>query len=433
MSGLDSLAAAVAMSSLPSRPRVDARLSAATRIDPYWTAMWDGASSAHWVSQRMAARHLEAGGRLSKIASGGEIETSDPRLRRDQELAVLGAVGMWRTATVEQVGALTGYPEWASAATRISPSGMPASGSLLFRSGLINRGLMGQARDRFPVLLRPDIRGKFDGLGDMLSMEQLLAVTAGQPWSSGSRFDRHNLITTELALRVAQWCPGAAMVLGEQLSRISMMVPDAGAGAQRSADMTIVRKDGLKIAIEVTASTGESTASKIRRWAEALVADESNSLVVVFVEAAHPDDRGTSGYLRNKITRAANADMEVVAARVADRMFVVKWSDWFPSLGMVSPDFMTFPVSRMDEAGTRVDLLDPNSQPAGDVDREAAMTLLSAGHGLLGVPYAMRNPKRAGELGPVASRIVREAAELLDEPVPPVSKATLARRARAAS
>lgn len=393
--------------------------------------MWDAARSAHWVSFKVAQRHLEAGGRLSKLPSGDAIATSDPVLRREQSLAVLASLMMWRTASVEQVGALVGRTEWASERTMGKP-GMPFVGQALFRSGLVQRGLISSARDRIPLLLRPDVRSRFDDLSDRLSMAELMAVTGGIPWSSGSQFDRHNLIGTELALRVAQWCPGAAMVLGETLSKVGLMVPGAGAGSSRSADMTIIRKDGLKIAVEVTASTGESTAAKIRRWADALVADQSNSLVVLFVEAAHPDDeRGTGGYLRNKIMRASRADIDVVAAKVIDRMFVARWSDWFPGPGMASPDFAVLPAGALDEDGSRVDLLDPASQPAGSVDREAAATLLSAGHSLLGVPYAMRNPKRAGEVDQVASSIVRSAAGLELRPVPPVSRATLVRRARA--
>ena len=384
-------------------------------MDPYWSAMWDGPRAAHWVSQKTAARHRDLGGKLSRIPSGGPVQFDDPRLRREHELSVLGALAMWRTASTEQIGALTGFPAWAS-----KPSHLPLAGQLLFRAGVIQRGLLGSARDEMPLVLRPETRGNFGRLSDLLSMRDLLAVTAGTPWGSGSQFDRHNLIATELGLRIAQWCPGAASVVGELLSRVKMMVPDIGAGNSRAGDLTIVRKDGLRIVVEITASTGQSAANKIERWAQALVEDKSGSLVVLFVETAHPDEANTtSNYLRNKILAAARSDIDMVAAKVLNRMFTVRWDDWFPEPGRVSPDFPVLPAVSLSGDGGRVDLLDPQSQGPGQVDRAEALTFLSASHGLLGVPYALRNPQRAGEIDAFATDLVRRASGLVDDFRPP--------------
>src|SRR5699024_12495167 len=107
-----------------------------------------------------------------------------------------------------------------------------------------------------------------------LTFAEHVAVTGGQGWDSAHRFDRHNVLTTELALRVAEFCD-VATVLGEKQMGLPALLDAAEINpAQedlgRKLDAGLVRRDGLLIAIETTASVGESFRRKVTKWAQSL-------------------------------------------------------------------------------------------------------------------------------------------------------------------
>jgi len=324
-----------------------------------------------------------------------------------QRLAALAAIGLWRTLTAEHLAAIVGKPEL----------GQPRSLDLdlLWAAGLIQKGRMttgmmpGLAQPggrRIPMMYRPDPYAPLDALSLRLSYAEWLGVTAGRPWATGSQFVRHNLLATELSIRVAEYCD-IGTVFGESLAAWWMMADQAGlpASSKRAADAVWVRPDGLVVAVEITASTDTNLVNKVRAWAELLSHDPTRNLVVVFVEAAHPDRRGTADLwvrLRRIVSQAATSSMDVALAGVGQRMAVARWEDWFPSLGQVSTAFMALRAERptgpersgSDGAdGSRwepVDLLDPFDLTAVDTNENGRPEVLVNADLLFGLPHWLR-------------------------------------------
>lgn len=334
-----------------------------------------------------AARPLEV-----SVSEAMDRIVSDARRRR---LAHLAAVGMWRTATLQQVAALTGQPHLLTAHS--------VDRDLLWASGLIERGIVvTAAHSRLPPLERPDPRGDFDALAERLSFAERVAVTGGQPWKWGSQYDRHNVLTTELGLRIAEFAP-VATVFGESLAGVDLLLGGTGrSGAgSRSGDMVIIRPDGFKIVVEVTATVTPDFRTKVRRWASVLTSRRQADLAVCFVEIAHPDRRDTTTevqrLLRRAVTEAAHAGLDAADARVPELMSVARWQEWFPEPGRVDPGFVRLaawrPTGPYGNPWEPVDLADPADlrfmAPSSE-DRAASEAVVSNARLLLGTPYWTR-------------------------------------------
>lgn len=403
------------------------------RVDPYWGGMWAVGSNAVWLSRRNAERMSAAGlgsPRAAEVRLSVEQATAAlvDGYRGGVRLAALAAVGMWRTLNVGQLASIVGDSRLARPRC--------ADRDVLWASGLTQRGryLTGFGRDHVPELVRVSNTTDFDGLAARLSYRQWVGVTGGQPWRFGGQFDRHNLIAAEVALRVAE-LTDAALVMGEQMASISLLaagltrVPPR---TTRSADAVVVRSDGLRIAVEVTATVTSDFRKKIARWAELLTSDTHRGLAVVFVEASHPDlaAKNVGTHLAQAVHDASHASMDAVIAKVPERMMVVRYADWFPGPGLVARDFAGLPATRpVGPAGQRwrpVNMLDPfdlvYSRPAPD-----AGAVLSNASLLYGVPHWMRTGS-CPQLGPV----VRSWAGVSEEPKRPYSRPDLLAK-RAAS
>src|SRR5699024_1497858 len=106
--------------------------------------------------------------------------------------------------------------------------------------------------------------------------------------------DRHNVLTTELALRAAEFTPITA-AMGETYASMDMLL-GTGLGLDEvkgnpAADAVFIRPDGMRVAIELTASISGQFEKKVRRWAK-LMSDVSMSLsglTVLFIGAPPPD------------------------------------------------------------------------------------------------------------------------------------------------
>ncbi|WP_460991152.1 hypothetical protein [Sinomonas soli] len=178
-------------------------------------------------------------------------------------------------------------------------------------------------------------------------------MTAGYPWNSGSQFDRHNILAAELVLRAAEYLPQIAAVLGEKLSTVDLYA-GAGLGRElpfpdnRRADATLVRADGLRIAVEITATASNALEKKVRRWAELLRERplETSGLVIVFVAAPHPDrPKGTGSDPRHDLyRRVANVLASFPGTgpdSPAARIGIAAWDEWFPARHELSEEFFT--------------------------------------------------------------------------------------------
>src|SRR5699024_7330976 len=121
---------------------------------------------------------------------------------RPSILGPLGAVSSWRTVTREQLAAITGsavmgntYPKSLSApcsAGRLAHGQAPSGCTRLAPS-----------RARTSRRAAADPTDPYARSRKSLTVAGHVAATGGQGWASAPRFDRHNVLTTELALRVA--------------------------------------------------------------------------------------------------------------------------------------------------------------------------------------------------------------------------------------
>ena len=172
---------------------------------------------------------------------------------------------------------------------------------------------------------------------------QWLAVTGGQGTGVGPRTDRHNIFSAELGLRAAE-LDAVSAVLGERFSRHDQLASDgvqlsARAGA-RAADLTVVRSDGLRIALEVTTNTSRGFRSKVRASVR-LVGDsplDEWGPVVIFVLAVPPcGDRWQKR--RRRLRKVVEREIRMAVRDIpgtsfdhtAARIAVVDWTEWFPT------------------------------------------------------------------------------------------------------
>lgn len=322
------------------------------RADPYWDELWAPGSQALW-STGHAVRQRQLRGQVSKRARRIMAEAEAMRLltvnrgRADRH-STWAALQSWRTLTAEQLAALSG------SRLVLDPDYSQIQAS--FALDLIDIGILANYADGKPgfgrhTLYRLASSDAFDKLIEpTLTGPEWLSVTAGQPWSAGGQYDRHNVLAAELALRASEYLPIGA-VMGEQLSSVDLL---AGAGIgkklpkadNRRADGTLIREDGLRIAFELTATASPSFESKVRRWAELIAARplETSGLTVVFVAAPHPDrTRGRTSDPRSAIYKKVTQVLREFPGRGQDspaaRIGIAHWEEWFPDRHLMSESF----------------------------------------------------------------------------------------------
>lgn len=335
----------------------DGRFRASARRDVFWSGDWvDRKDPVQWLAPR--AMELEAqyageehaffpDGSMLDRAGGRRIVSSDPL--RFERVALLGAVDQWRTMTAEQASAVAGVPLRTVVEARVLPA-LASAG--LVEWGISSRELRGRGRRKEHVpFMRPSATGAFERLvAPRLTYGELVAVTGGLPFSDGRQFTRHNVLATELGLRAAEFLPGVAAVLGEKLSRLEMLFPFQG-GSETAGDLVLVRDDGLRIVVELTAtSPADSFKRKVLRWARILSRFPlaTSGVVVLFVEASRPSDRPvvrqTMRLMRRHISSAVAGFPGVPGESAADRMLVASWQDFFPAAHSVSEEFLRLAV-----------------------------------------------------------------------------------------
>lgn len=337
----------IAFSSIQTRNPV-ASTATPCRLDPYWDGLWRIGQMSLWDERDALERRVAVGAARAPAALLGDPdEALDRRLagRRAQQatLDILGALDQWRTATAEQVAALTGVR---------GITGRSGTLDDLFAARLIDLGKVGTVRT-----LRPSASVTFDReVRPRLTYPEWVSVTGGLPFDSSRQYTRHNLLATELGLRLAEYAEVEA-VLGEKLATHELL-GHTGIGhvaperpTLTGADLVVVREDGLRIAIEITASRGSAFAEKVRRWARLLHQRRlaESGLVVVFLTADHPDKpAGRRWNTRNGAMRSVLAATRefpsINADRTAARIGVADWREWFPERGVMSSAFLDMEV-----------------------------------------------------------------------------------------
>jgi len=403
-----------ALAELPSLIE-SAPFRSARRADPYWEGMFATGSSDGWVS---ASQHRRAPGdqmRWSGIPpryvtrAAEALKEMRTNRHRPSILAALGAVSSWRTVTREQLACLAG--------SRVMGNTYPAALSAPFSAGLLAHGYVSAGMNRLaPASQRMSmwtVGDQIDAYAQYrksLTFAEHIAITGGQDWNSEHRFDRHNVLTTELALRVAEFCD-VATVLGEKQVSLPSLLAASGLQAQqadlgRRADAGIVRRDGLVIALETTASVGEAFRRKIAKWAQILQRHPTYELplVVLVVDVSTPS-QATSAAAKNTAhaeiqaaIREAVRDYPGTALnRTASRLGMVSWQEWFPGPHQVSDSLEGLTASFLDrgsdggEDGWRpVRLLAADELPYREGSAEAGETIATNSRLLAGTPYWLR-------------------------------------------
>lgn len=329
----------------------------ANRFDPYWDGVWSFGSSAQWLNRVEVDRRVSAG--LMRLPSGLRPVREGVAEGRmfaggslGRKLGVLSVADLWRTATVEQVSGLLGVGVDRLGGERVLGD--------LWSLGLVDYGfpqglLVGNdfLGSRFRMV-RPSRSNVFERLvAPGLSGPELVSVTGGLPFMSGGQYDRHNVLATELGLRVAEFTDVSAVV-GEKLSLAgslaydSVGLPNPFPSSLQRGDLTFVRPDGLRVVVEVTASLSAGFDKKVERWARILSRDSlnRNGLVVVFVTCPRPDVSGDelTGLVRRSVARVLRRWRGTGGSLTQDRMFVASWQELFPSSGHMVDGFSGFPV-----------------------------------------------------------------------------------------
>lgn len=369
---------------LPSRAR-GAVCPAAERIDPYWDGMWDLGSSVQWFSAERVRRQRRAGVMRASSSLPTDEKAAVTRLRPggprwQAVLDTIGALDSWRTLGAQQLAHLIRQKYI------LDPRGRSPLLRDLFAAGILEMGtsvpgLVASKVDRRLTLFRLARTTSFDRyIEPYLTCEEWVSVTGGRRVLAERQYDRHNVLASEVLLRAAEFVPVSG-VAGEKLASQAdlayairgLSAPDAAYG--RAADGVLLRPDGVRIAIEVTATTGGSFEKKVASWARVLHEaryDDTGLVVVLLVAPASHLTHGRSkthlAHARQAITRITAHTRGIPADPTSGRIFVADWEDWFPASGVVSRDFLTLRVDRTPgprgDRWPQIDLANPKQLPA---------------------------------------------------------------------
>lgn len=417
-----------------------------TEIDPYYDGVWTRGTQIGWLS-RTGAEHARVAG-LGGLPARWSVDpvTALQRLTSSRNLPAtvdaLGAINQWRTISVEQLARVTGRPQLG----RIGRRGESLVSSL-FAAGLVDFGfpVAPLRRPTMPhpgaVLLRPAMGAAFaHDIAPLLTHAELVRITAGQGYRQARQADRHNLLAVEFAMRAGEHCEVSA-ALGELTSSVDLLAYSglgrtAPPGLQASADAVLVRPDGMRVAIEITATVGNRFKRKVDTWAKTLAASpfDMSGLMVLFVEAATLERSEMTGRsvmydVRKAVQGASRRFPGRHGDRVADRMAVASWHDFFPARHLV--DAEQFPLLRAerpsgtgDDVWHPIELLDPFSCPFTSEHAERLQSVISNSRTLAGVPASIvtREHVAAPDLA------MRRLREVGFDPLPVPPSATGARR-----
>ncbi|MGO1508165.1 hypothetical protein [Microbacterium sp.] len=377
----------------------------ARRLDPYWDGVWAPGANGHWLTASRMKRWDEArliqARRLSRNLTVG-VDTAAGRIRQmwEPKLSLLASLFAWKTATVEQVAALTGIGD--IGVMRSRPVGDLFALEIADVGDLVLQYRQGAHSSR-ARMVRPALGSAFDRLfAPELTYPELVSITGGMPWSASGRYERHNVLTVELMLRAAEFLPGVATILGEPFSTVTDLLHGGTdqAGSSRAGDAVLVREDGLRIVFETAATVNARSAGlKARRWAEDLAARpfDDNGVVVVFLAVDRHDpfdlavDRSNTRQMAKFVRQAVDQFPGRGANRTADRMFVASWQDWFPGPHQAGDgfDLLLADAAVGGDSWESRALLDPASVPA-PARMSAPLDVVAAASGLRSVPHQLR-------------------------------------------
>ncbi|WP_205820340.1 hypothetical protein [Microbacterium sp. A20] len=331
---------------------------------------------------------------------------------REKVYRTIAALDQWRTMTVEQLEALTDMKKFAAGECSIL--------SAMWNAGLVELCQMGALflpgeRLRDGLLVRPTKPSALlRELESQMSYAEWVSTTAGAPFDADRQFARHNVIATEFGLRMAEF-GNVGMVLGEKLSSMARLAYDGlrdpvpTTGASGGSDLTLVRTDGLRIAVEVTASVHSGWFyDKVERLVRILHRRSlaHTGLCVLFVvaprrETASQAPREVLRKVKQDIQKAVRAYPGTRTDPTAARIGIASWVDLFPDAETACANLRMLPVERptgRDYLGDPDDenvwewahYLDAASVPFAPQNAEMMTAVMDNAAGLRGVPHAVR-------------------------------------------
>lgn len=332
------------------------------RIDPYWADLWPTGARAAWMNTRNASAQVAAGmGRLPAYltadAQKATLKVTDVS-RLPAHLNVLAVLDTWRTATGEQIAAFTGQRNIASGKSKIMTD--------LFAADLVDVGIFSNVlyntrnSSRGSLYRESGSRAFEKTVAPLLTYPEWVSTTCGiVNKSTGGQHDRHNVLTTEMALRIAELANNVGNVVGEKLSSADLLVntglgkPSGGYKYSRAADLTVIRSDGARIAVEITANAGTTLQGKMQHWADVIAENrmDDSGLAVLFILVDRQDGRiNKANNIRNNVYRVLREVVRNTPGlsfdRVASRIGIADWREYFPAPGVVSPSFINLECDR---------------------------------------------------------------------------------------
>lgn len=256
---------------------------------------------------------------------------------------VIAALTTWRVMTTHQLIALDGT----------SPNNMHATLRAAYDAGLVERGILSarvELARSMPYLWRlrqgPELAAYMKAIGD----QRALYITLGQELGAGGH-DRHDIISTEIALRAAEVVPGLQGALGEQGAAAKVLLENAASERTRG-DVVLYRHDGLRIVLEITTQPKiREVQRKMSKWGRLLGergGPDGTGVLVIFVAANHERTQGTIAALQRNHDRALTPEGLAYAGNPAPPdvvryaragILVAHWKEWFPAQWFISEDF----------------------------------------------------------------------------------------------
>lgn len=375
------------MHRLSSHPAIGDISKAVNRPDIFWDGYFADASQYRWLSGWAAREYFRS--RDKNMYRRWDVgwpeldEFLDSRVDRWRVLDMLGAITQWRTINGYQLQAVTGI----DLTHRRGDILRALWGAGLIEVGLSLAGLR-VSHDLREAMFRPGHSLEWKRFRKRVSYPEWLNVCAGFDGLGGAPFERHNTLAVEACLRVAEFHPFPGL-LGEMESSMDAYF-GSGAGRTmslldgvdtRRADGTLVRFDGLRVALELTSGAFPKLQAKVQRWARYLINSplEEAPVVVVFLLAPRPD-RSKGAWEAKKARRLISKEVATYGRRLDGRLLVAKWTDWFPASHEAGDDFRTLRCFSRDPEGEEgfaqpIDLADPYAiTPVWD--REKALSVV---------------------------------------------------------
>lgn len=258
---------------------------------------------------------------------------------------IVAALTSWRVLTSQQV----------SCFTQIEQKKANETLSKILRAGLVERGRMVSHFEGVstPAMYRLRKGRELDRYLERIGEERKATILLGQE-AGAAGHERHDLLGAEIALRAAETVSGLQGALGERSAAAKDLL---GAASGARGDVVLVRRDGLRIVVEVTTQPRiEDVMKKMSRWGRLLAefgGITKTGLVVVFVAANYDGAHGRLEALKKNFDKAMTAQAlgsmgqpapvsHVHTARSS--VFVASCEEWFPAAWFISERFSRLSV-----------------------------------------------------------------------------------------